>query len=187
MDLSLQHLFLGIVAFTIFQRIYELFLAKRNEKHLLSLGGKIIKEKNYLFMVLLHTSWLVCLLYFATMVKLDISSLPFYLGLSLFVLGQALRVIAIRTLGKRWSTKIVILPESDAVKKGIFKIFRHPNYVGVVLEIFALPLMAGLIKVAIIFSLLNFVILYFRIKLEEKMLGQYNNYFEIFSLEKNNA
>ena len=99
----------------------------------------------------------------------------------IFVLGQFLRLSAIMTLGKRWSTKIVVLPQAPLVTNGLFKIIRHPNYLGVVLEIVALPLMGGYWKLALFFSIANFTILYFRIRLEEKMLDQYNGYYKEFS------
>ncbi len=97
-------------------------------------------------------------------------------------MGQALRITAIGTLGKRWSTRVVILPEAPAVRSGIFKWFRHPNYLGVTLELLSLPLMASLFEVSTIFSFLNFVILFFRIRLEERNLKKYNKYSTIFNI-----
>lgn len=172
-----------IVLFTCAQRLAELYLAKRNEKHILDLGGVIIKEKNYLFMVLLHSLWLLSIFYYSFFTEITISLPLFFGGLIFFVVGQTLRISAIATLGKRWSTRIVILPEAPAVKKGIYNYFRHPNYLGVVIEIAALPLMASLFNVALVFSLANFVILYFRIKLEEHHLIKNNDYRKIFELK----
>ncbi|MCF8060767.1 MAG: hypothetical protein K9K67_15800 [Bacteriovoracaceae bacterium] len=170
-----------IIIFTCVQRIFELFVAKRNEKYILGLGGKIIEEKNYIFMVLLHTSWLVALIYLAFFQRSSLISPPlFYGSLVFFLLGQTLRLTAIWTLGKRWSTRIVVLPEAPVVKKGIFNFIRHPNYLGVIFEIAALPLMGGYFIFAMIFSVLNGVILFFRIREEEAMLCQFNDYKEKF-------
>ncbi len=187
MGLNYQLLFQIIIVFTIIQRISELFLAKRNEKVILNNGGKIIKETNYLFMVILHTSWLLCLFYYAFFTIVKVNHLIFYTFFILFLIGQALRITAIRTLGSRWSTRIVILPDAPAINNGIFKLFRHPNYLGVVIELFSLPLMILQFEVAIIFSLSNFVILFYRIKLEEYNLKKYNNYSKTFNLKENNV
>lgn len=179
MDLKITYIF--IVFFVICQRLYELSLAQKNEKMILSKGGKIITEElNYFFMVTLHTIWLTLTLYFSF--KLDVvDSQVFYYFFAVFIMGQILRVIAIKTLKERWSTRIVILPEVDAVKKGIFNYIRHPNYLGVCLELFALPAMISRYEVAVIFSIINGVILYFRIKKEEQCLREFNNYEKVFS------
>lgn len=165
-----------IVVFTVIQRISELFLAKSNEKFIIAAGGKVLPEKNYLFMVLLHTSWLIIILYYSFFDSLKFTPTPFTLFLILFLLGQTFRIVAIKTLGRRWSTRVMILPEAPAINSGLFNYLRHPNYVGVVIEIAALPLMAGLWQIAFIFSLFNGVILFYRIRFEEEMLIKYCDY-----------
>lgn len=172
-----------LVLFTTIQRIGELFLAKSNERYLMAEGATLIRETNYFYMVMLHTSWLVYLNYIAFFERLSFNTTVFAIGTLLFVLGQTLRLTAIFTLGKRWSTRIIILPNCDAVRAGIFKYFRHPNYLGVVIELFALPMAAGLWQAAIFFSIVNFVILYFRICLEEHHLNLFNNYKRIYGLK----
>ncbi len=166
-----------IIVFCTLQRIGELFIAKRNEKWIISQGGKVIPETNYIFMVILHTSWLVSLIYFSFFDHLKILNLNlFIIGISFFLLGQFFRIHAITTLGKRWSTRVCVLPDAPVVKSGLFKMIRHPNYVGVVLELLFLPLAAGLWKVSFFFTLLNAIILFFRIRFEEQMLCEYNDY-----------
>ncbi|PIK14861.1 isoprenylcysteine carboxylmethyltransferase family protein [Halobacteriovorax sp. JY17] len=182
MEINYLLIFRIIIVFTILQRIAELFLSRSNEKFILSKGGMIIKERNYIFMVLLHTIWLICLAYFSFYKNIQFSSYIFWPSLIVFLMGQALRITAIGTLGKRWSTRVVILPEAPAVRSGIFKWFRHPNYLGVTLELLSLPLMASLFEVSTIFSFLNFVILFFRIRLEERNLKKYNKYSTIFNI-----
>ena len=132
-------------------------------------------------MVALHCSWLAYLVYISFFETINFESLYFFVGLGLFICGQILRVSAIYTLGKRWSTRVVVLPQADVVKSGLFKFIKHPNYLGVILELFALPMMGGLFVAAVTFSLLNGVILFFRIRFEEEMLDQYNNYYQHFS------
>jgi methyltransferase len=172
----MELVFKVIVVFTVIQRISELFLAKSNEKFIIAKGGKVLPEKNYLFMVLLHTSWLIIILYYSFFASLTFTSTPFAIFLVLFLVGQSFRIIAIKTLGRRWSTRVMILPEAPAINSGLFNYLRHPNYVGVIIEIAALPLMAGLWQLAVIFSLINGVILFFRIRFEEDMLIKYCDY-----------
>lgn len=170
-----------VVILTMLQRLYELRLSKKNEKRLISEGAKIIAEPNYIFMVLLHTSWILYLIYAVFFTQITTSPLFVAIGLSVFFLGQVLRITAIKTLGYRWSTRVVVLPKAPVVQNGIFTKIRHPNYLGVVLEIAFLPIALKLFSVAALFSVINGIILFFRIRLEEKSLNEYNNYFEAFS------
>lgn len=173
----MQLIYQIIVGFCALQRIGELFLAKRNEKWITSQGGKVLKETNYLFMVIMHTAWILALIYFAFFTEITFASpLKFWFGIVLFIIGQTFRIIAISTLGKRWSTRVAVLPEAPVVNHGLFNYIRHPNYVGVVIELFALPMAADLWSIAIFFTVANGIILYFRINFEERMLSEYNNY-----------
>lgn len=138
-------------------------------------------------MVILHTLWIISLIYFAYFTDLTFYGPLAIISVFAFLCGQMLRITAITTLGKRWSTRIVILPEAPAIKKGVYNYIRHPNYLGVVLEIAALPLMASLFEVMFVFSITNFVILYFRIRFEEECLMKHNNYKELFNLKRDNA
>lgn len=180
--MELNTIFLSFVLFTIFQRLAELVLAKRNTNYLVSQGGKIIPEKNYIAMVLLHTTWLTTLLYSVLNYQVNFNSISFYLGLFFFLLGQSLRLTAILTLGKRWTTRVVVINQA-AIKKGIFNYIRHPNYFGVALEIFGLPLLLGRLDLAIIFSFINGLILFYRIGMEEEMLSKYSGYKRVFNLK----
>ena len=125
--MELELIFKILVGFTIIQRLAELFLAKSNEAYIKSHGGKVLKESNYIFMVLLHSTWLVSLVGAIYLKKLEINVTFFVVGLLLFILGQILRVGAIATLGKRWSTRVMVLPQAEVVSKGLFRYVRHPN------------------------------------------------------------
>lgn len=181
------NLFQLIVFFTIAQRLFELRLAKKNEQVLIKMGARIIQEKNYFFMVLLHVSWLASMVWVIInknqFMNHSLHLNLFYFFLFTYFLGQTLRIVAIKTLGVRWSTRIVILPHTNAIRNGLFKWIRHPNYLGVCLEIVSLPMMMGLWEMAIFFSLVNLVILVIRIKLEEKKLIESNFYQQIFNLK----
>lgn len=172
----MELIYRGLVIFIVLQRLAELLLSKRNERFICAQGGQVLEEKNYIFMVLLHTSWLVCLVYFAFFKVVSFSLISFIVFGSLFALGQFFRLSAIMTLGKRWSTRVMVLPQAPVIKSGLFNYVRHPNYTGVVIELFALPAMAKLWGIAVIFSILNGVILFFRIRFEESMLKEFNDY-----------
>ncbi len=170
-----------VVGLCALQRLGELLLSKSNEKWILSQGGRVIPETNYIFMVLLHTTWILALVYFTFFTELKILNINlFMISMALFCLGQFFRIHAIMTLGKRWSTRVCVLPKAPVIKSGLFKVVRHPNYVGVVLELLFLPLAVGLWKVAFFFTVLNAIILYFRIRFEERMLCEHNDYEEKF-------
>jgi methyltransferase len=166
MELTFQFLMIFLTV----QRIAELYLSQKNEKWILAQGGFLVAEKNYFFMVLLHSLWIACYLYQAFFNSLEIQFFSFVLGLFLFLLGQILRLVAIFTLKKRWSTRIFIMPNEPIIRHGIYHYLRHPNYVGVVLEILAVPLMIQDFYGMLGFSLANAIILYFRLQKEEAAL-----------------
>ena len=104
-----------------------------------------------------------------------ISELP-PVGLSVaafmcLLMGQVLRLTAMNTLGARWTTRIIVLPKVDVVAGGIFKYIRHPNYLGVILEIAALPLVFGCWRTTLGFTVANGALLWVRIQAEEEALS----------------
>ena len=84
---------------------------------------------------------------------------------------QALRIWVIATLGRRWTTRIIVLEGAPLVRRGPYRFLAHPNYVVVGAEIAVLPLMFGLIWSAVVFSALNALILFVRIRAENAALG----------------
>ena len=132
-------------------------------------------------MVLFHVSWFIFLAWSLLRSDFKLEALNFSVGMIMFLLGQCLRIWAIKTLGERWSTQILITPNLKAINHGPFKWFRHPNYLGVILEIFALPFALGLLKEAIFLSTVNFVIIIIRVRNEENFLRNYSQYDEVFS------
>ena len=184
MAITFPTLYLILIIFVIIQRVFELYVSKKNERTLKAKGGKIIFEKNYIAMVLLHSSWLCYLLYHAITSPIIYSPMITPICLFLFVIGQILRITTIKTLGYRWTTTIAVLPEKPVIKKGLFKWVRHPNYLGVCIEIFTLPAAVSLFLPALFFSIVNFISLFFRIKTEEYYLIKYSSYNQIFKNEK---
>ena len=155
-------LFLG---FVIAQRLGELALARRNTARLLARGAVEHGAGHYPAIVALHTAWIGALVIWGWNNPV---SLPW---LALFVLLQGLRVWVLATLGDRWTTRIIVLPE-PLVARGPFRLIPHPNYAVVIAEIAVTPLVLGLPWVAAIFSVLNAALLFaVRIPAENRALA----------------
>ena len=155
----------------IIQRITELALSKRNEKWLLSQGAVEYGKEHYKFIVMMHTLFFVSLIaeYNIKSVHIDLNIIN-YLFLVFFIILQTGRISVIRSLGKYWNTKIYRIKGSELVRKGLYGYFKHPNYIIVSLEILVFPLIFNLYYTAIIFTLLNAIILSVRIKTENNAL-----------------
>ena len=152
----------------IFQRLYELVVAKRNERWMKEQGGIESGQEHYRWFVIVHALFFVSILVEVLVIGRAIT--VNYFLLALFFLLQAARVWCIASLGKFWNTKIIILPEASLVMKGPYKFISHPNYVIVGIELFVIPLLFGAIITAIIFPLLHILLLTVRIPAEERAL-----------------
>lgn len=154
-----------ILAFVTLQRLSELLLARRNTRRLLAMGALEYAPRHYPLIVAVHASWLACLWWLAP-------GRPIHWPLiALFAVLQAGRVWVLRTLGPRWTTRIIVLSGAPLEKAGPFRFVSHPNYLIVIGEIAVLPLAFGLWEVALLFSVLNAAVLAIRIKAEERALA----------------
>jgi methyltransferase len=142
------------------ERVAELFLARRNTAALLAKGAFEVAPKHYPAIVLMHALWLASLWVFGATHAID----PIWLAV--FLALQVLRAWTLRTLGPRWTTRIIILPGAPLVTNGPYRFLSHPNYLVVVGEIAALPLCLGLPWVAVLFSAANAILLSIRIRAE---------------------
>jgi len=158
---SLPYLIMALVTL---QRLTELFIAASNTRHLRALGAVEIGQAHYPVMVSLHAAWLAALWF---SVGGQAVNLPL---LGVFTLLQALRVWVLVTLGRRWTTRIIVLPSAPLVTGGPFRFLRHPNYCVVVGEIAVLPLVFGLTWLALVFTVLNAAMLWVRIGTEARAL-----------------
>lgn len=149
-----------ILGFVTLQRLGELVLARRNTAQLLALGGREFGAAHYPLIVALHAAWLAGLWVLAW----DRPVVLAWLGV--FVLLQAARVWVIATLGERWTTRIIVLPDAPLIVSGPYRFVSHPNYCVVAAEILVLPLAFGLVWYGLIFSILNGLILWLRIRTE---------------------
>jgi methyltransferase len=159
-----------LIALVGLERLAELVVAKRNLSWSLARGGRESGFWHYPFMVVLHTGLLAgCLLE----VWLGNRSFLPALGWPMLVLviaSQALRWWCIRTLGHQWNTRIVVVPALPRVTGGPYRLLSHPNYVAVIVEGFALPLVHTAWVTAIVFSVLNGGLLKVRIRAENVAL-----------------
>lgn len=146
------------------QRIGELVLARRNTRRLLARGAVETGAGHYPFIVALHAAWLVGLWFLAWDRPLNLWLLAVFIGL------QAARVWVIASLGGRWTTRIITLPGEPLIRHGPYRFMSHPNYVVVAAEILILPLAFGLVWFGLIFSALNAVMMWVRIRAEAKAL-----------------
>jgi len=152
------------IAFLIAQRLSELVIARKNTVRLLARGAKEFAPEHYPLIVAVHSLWIVAIAVLGWDQALNFSWLVVYLVL------QGFRIWILSSLGARWTTRIIILNE-PLVARGPYKYIKHPNYVLVVAEIIAAPMVLGLFSVAIVFSLLNVIVLYIRIRAENKALA----------------
>lgn len=157
----------GLVAV---ERLAELVVAKRNLAWSLARGGRETGFAHYPFMVVLHTGLLAGCLVEVWLADRDFSGALGWPMLVLVVASQALRWWCIRVLGRQWNTRIVVVPGLPRVTDGPYKLFPHPNYVAVVIEGLALPLVHGAWLTAAVFTVLNAGLLTVRIRAENHAL-----------------
>jgi len=141
-------------------------LARRNTIALLAKGAYEAAPGHYPLIVALHAAWLGGLWIFAW-------DRPIEPGwLAVFIMLQGLRFWVLATVGKRWTTRIIVFPGSPLVRTGPYRFLSHPNYVVVIGEIAVLPLCFGLVWYALVFSALNAIVLAVRIREENSALSE---------------
>ena len=155
---------IAILAFVTIERLLELWLASRNTRRLLARGGREHGAGHYPLIVGVHVLWLATLWVLAPGQDIDM------FWLAMFVLLLFARFWIIATLGARWTTRIIVIPDEPLVKSGPYRFLAHPNYWVVIGEIAVLPLVFGLPWVALVFTLLNAAILWVRIREENRAL-----------------
>jgi methyltransferase len=160
---------IGLVAL---ERLAELVVSKRNERWSKDLGGVEYGAGHYPVMVLLHTALLA-----GALVEVGVAHRPFLPGLGwamvvLVLASQALRWWCIRSLGRHWNTRVIVVPGLTRVTRGPYRLLTHPNYVAVVVEGAALPLVHTAWITAVVFTALNAALLRVRIRTENSALSR---------------
>lgn len=163
--------YVALVGATALERLAELVVSARNARWSFARGGVESGRGHFPAMVALHTGLLL-----ACVAEAWLADRPFlpWLGWPMLVLvlaSQGLRWWCIATLGPRWNTRVIVVPGLPLVARGPYRWLRHPNYVAVVVEGFALPLVHSCWVTAVAFTVLNAVLLArFRIPAEERAL-----------------
>ena len=179
-ELDSRWLFTAVVTAVVVQRLFELRLSTRHEKALRARGAVEAGAGHYPWMVALHTGFLI-----AAPLEVWLLGRPLVPWLTVcaaaaLVAATALRYWTIRTLGERWTTRVLCLPGSTPVVDGPFRLVRHPNYLAVLVETLALPLLHTAWLTAIVFGCLNALLLRTRIRVEEAALRAHTGYGEAF-------
>ncbi len=165
-------LFCGLVGLVAAERLAELALARRNTRIALAHGGIESGRGHYPWMVALHTAFL-----FAAPLEVLALDRPFVPSLAaamalVLALAMGLRGWVIATLSWRWTTRVITIPGLAPVTGGPFRFSRHPNYVAVMLEFVALPLVHTAWLTALVFGLLGGMLLRVRIRVENEALAR---------------
>jgi methyltransferase len=153
---------LGIVTL---QRAGELVVSSYNTSRLVARGAVEVAPRHYPLIVAVHAAWLISLWVFGHDQPVNIPALLAYLVL------QGFRFWVMWTLGSRWTTRIIVLPEHPLVSAGPYRFMSHPNYAVVAGEIAILPLVLDLPLLAAIFTVLNAAGLAIRIPAENRALA----------------
>jgi methyltransferase len=163
----------ALISALVVERLIELRISRRNAAWALSRGGVEYGREHFRWMKLLHTG-----LFAGALAEVWWGGAPFVPALAwpmglLLVLSQALRYWTIFSLGKRWNVRVIVIPGGPAETGGPFRFLRHPNYLAVVVEGVAIPLLHGAVVTAVVFSLLNAWLLGVRMRCEERALREH--------------
>lgn len=161
--MSIWYLLIGLI---VLQRLIELAIARINTKRLLAEGAVEHGANHYPLIVLLHTAWLVSLVVFV-----PAGAVLNPVLLAVFVILQLGRIWVLSSLGRYWTTRVITVPGRPLIKRGPFRLVRHPNYLIVQAELMVVPLIAGAWELAIVFGIANALVLAWRIRVEEQALA----------------
>jgi methyltransferase len=159
-------IFHAVLALVVLERGGELILAAINTARLRRLGAVEIDAAGYKWFVLLHGAWLTAL--FATV---PAAAPPNWPLIGVFLVLQLGRVWVLLSLGRRWTTRLIVLPGAPLVTSGPYRWLSHPNYLIVIAELAILPLAFAAVAVAVGFSACNALLLARRIRFEHAALG----------------
>jgi methyltransferase len=166
-----QLLFTAFVLAVGVERLAELTLSKRHAAWAFSRGGKEFGRGHFPPMVALHTALLVGALAEVWILERPFLPILGWTALAIVIASQSLRWWCIASLGRQWNTRVIVVPGLPLVSRGPYRLLRHPNYVAVVLEGAALPLVHLAWLTAVGFTVLNAALLARRIRVEEEALA----------------
>jgi methyltransferase len=155
----------ALLAYVTAQRLAELAWAKQNEARLLAAGGVEYGQSHLRLMKLLHAAWLAGMWLVAYDHPVDL------IFLALFVVLQIGRFWVLFTLGRRWTIRVIVITGEKLVVSGPYRWLRHPNYAIVLGEFAVVPLALDMPFYALVFTLLNVILLSIRIPQENAALA----------------
>ncbi|MCM0591141.1 MAG: isoprenylcysteine carboxylmethyltransferase family protein [Gloeotrichia echinulata IR180] len=173
--------FIALIFYIIVQRVRVTRLSKQNMTKVLENGGKLHSSNYVGFVKIFQSSWMLCMI--AEVYLLD---RPFIPALGIFSIiatfcAQSLRYSSIRALGDRWIHKVVTVPGTPVIDKGIYQYIRHPNWCAMMTELAVVPLFHTAYLTAIVFTLINGWLMTQRVPAEEEALIEDTNYQEVFA------
>jgi methyltransferase len=153
------------------ERVVELRTARRNAAWSREQGGREYGRGHYPVMVILHTGLLA-----GSLLEVFLAHRAFVPALGwpmvgVVVAAQALRWWCITTLGPQWNTRIIVVPQAHLISTGPYRWMRHPNYLAVIAEGIALPLVHSAWITAAAFTAANAALLRVRIRAEDRALA----------------
>jgi len=168
--------YLVLLVLIALERLLELARSRRNAAWAFAHGGIEVGRGHFRFMTVLHTLFLpACALEVWLLDRPFTPALGFPM-LGLVLIAQGLRWWAVGALGRRWNVRTIVVPGLPVVRQGPYRFVRHPNYMAVILEGIAVPLVHGAWLTAAGFTLLNFPLLAIRIRCEEAALAEHSDY-----------
>jgi len=157
------------------QRLFELWLSRRNARLLLARGGREFYARSFVGIALLHTLFLLALALEGYPWRIPAESATHLLLGTLFLL-QCGRYWCIASLGAYWNARILLIPGATVRQEGPYRWLRHPNYLIVTCEFLYLPLLLGTPLTLLLFLPANLFVLRQRIRLEESALARQTDY-----------
>lgn len=154
------------------ERIAELIISARNARWSFAHGAVAAGNGHYPAMAAFHTLFIVSCAAEAVGLRRAFPGTVGWIALAGALAAQALRYWAVATLGRRWNTRIIVLPGVPPVTSGPYRLMRHPNYLAIIMEMICVPMIYGCWITAILFSAGNALLLRVRIRAEESALGQ---------------
>jgi methyltransferase len=163
--------YMVLLLLLIVERLFELLISRRNARSALAHGGVEVGGAHYSVMVAMHSAFIVACFVESILDVHDDWLMVSQIALAATFAAQFLRYAAVVTLGKHWTTRIIVMPDAVPITRGLYRWIRHPNYVAVIIEMAALPLIRACWVTAMVFSIANALMLRVRIPAEEQALG----------------
>lgn len=175
------HVVVAFTAVLLAERLVEMVVSWVHTDRLRARGGRIVRDDGFGLLLVVHVGLFVGVLTEAAVAPYAGAGWWTLPALVLVGAAMALRWWVVRTLGDRWTLRVVVVPGAPPVTGGPYRWVRHPNYLAVVVELVAFPLAFGCIATAVLVSLVNAWALHRRIRVEERALEEAGGYEDAFA------